>query len=116
KLPSAYQLNQVRPELWGPGNLQARRPFPQYAGVTGLLNNGNAIYHSLQAKLEHRWRDGLLVQAAYTWSKLINDIDASARANGAPYQDVYNLRADRGIGGYDTPQRLAVRYRYPAPV
>src|SRR5262249_29094789 len=49
KLPSAYQLNQVRPELWGPGNLQARRPFPQYAGVTGLLNNGNAIYHSLQA-------------------------------------------------------------------
>jgi hypothetical protein len=115
KLPSVYQLDQVRPENWGPGNLQARRPFPQYTSVQGLLNDGNAIYHSLQAKLEHRWKDGMLIQAAYTWSKLINDVDASARANGAPYQDVYNLRADRGIGGYDTPQRFVVSYVYQVP-
>ncbi|HXA49750.1 MAG TPA: hypothetical protein VNV86_05580 [Candidatus Acidoferrum sp.] len=67
--------------------------------MTGLLNDGNSIYHSLQAKLERRWKNGLLVQAAYTWSKLIDDIDGSSRANGAPSQDVYNLRADRGIGG-----------------
>src|SRR5262249_3419531 len=39
KLPSSYQLNQVRPENWGPGNLQSRRPYPQYATVTALLND-----------------------------------------------------------------------------
>jgi hypothetical protein len=115
KLPSAFNLDQVRPELWGPGNLQPRRPYPQYAAVTGLLNDGNSIYHSLQAKLERRWKNGLLVQAAYTWSKLIDDIDGPSRANGAPFQDVYNLRADRGIGGYDTPQRFVVSYVYQAP-
>src|SRR5215471_8960979 len=116
KLPSSFQLNQVRPENWGPGNLQSRRPYPQYVAVTALLNDGNSIYHSLQAKLEHRWSKGLLIQAAYTWSKLIDDIDASSRANGAQYQDVYNLRADRGIGGYDTPQRFVASYVYQVPL
>jgi hypothetical protein len=116
KLPSAYQINQVRPELWGPGNLQPRRPYPQYVAVGALLNDGNSIWHSLQAKLEHRWKNGLLLQAAYTWSKLINDIDAASRADAAPYQDVYNLRADRGIGGYDTPQRFVVSYVYQIPL
>jgi hypothetical protein len=116
KLPSAFALNQVRPENWGSGNLQPRRPYPQYVSVTALLNDGNSIYHSLQAKLEHRWSKGLLIQAAYTWSKLIDDIDASSRANGAPYQDVYNLRADRGVGGYDTPQRFVASYVYQVPL
>lgn len=116
KLPGYYQLNQVRPENWGPGNLQPRRPYPQYTGISALLNDGNSMYHSLQAKLEHRWNNGLLVQASYTWSKLIDDIDGPARANGAPYQDVYNLRADRGIGGYDTPHRFVASYVYQVPL
>ncbi|HEY1336192.1 MAG TPA: hypothetical protein VGF59_01715, partial [Bryobacteraceae bacterium] len=98
------------------GNLQPRRPYPQYVSVGALLNDGNAIWHSLQAKLEHRWRNGLLIQTAYTWSKLIDDIDGPSRANAAPYQDVYNLRADRGIGGYDTPHRFVASYVYQVPL
>jgi hypothetical protein len=116
KLPNAYPINQVRPENWGTGNLQARRPYPQYASVGALLNDGNSIWHSLQAKLEHRWRNGLLLQAGYTWSKLIDDIDPSARANGAPVQDVYNVRADRGVASYDTPQRFVASYVYQLPL
>jgi hypothetical protein len=116
KLPSSYQLNQVRPKNWGPGNLQPRRPYPQYVAVGALLNDGNSSYHSLQAKLEHRWNKGLLIQAAYTWSKLINDVDGPSRANGAPYQDVYNVRADRGVGGYDTPHRFVASYVYQIPL
>ena len=85
-------------------------------GSTALLNDGNSIYHSLQAKLEHRWKNGLLIQTAYTWSKLIDDIDGPSRANGAPYQDVYNLRADRGVGGYDTPHRFVASYVYQVPL
>lgn len=116
KLPSSFQLNQVRAENWGPGNLQPRRPYPQYVSVGALLNDGNSIYHSLQAKLEHRWKNGLVIQTAYTWSKLIDDIDGPSRANGAPYQDVYNLRADRGVGGYDTPHRFVASYVYQVPL
>src|SRR5262249_39454770 len=115
KLPISVPLNQLRPEQFGPGNRQNLRPFPQFLNVTALSNDGNSIYHSLQAKLERRWSNGLLVQAAYTFSKLIDDVDASARANGAPIQNVYDLRGERGVGGYDIPQRLVTNFVYRAP-
>ncbi|MEO8597388.1 MAG: TonB-dependent receptor, partial [Candidatus Solibacter sp.] len=51
----------------------------------------------------------------YTWSKLINDIDGPSRANGVAYQDVYNLSAERGVGGYDTPHRFVASYVYQVP-
>ena len=116
KLPSLYALNQLAPQNWGTGNRQSLRPFPQYSGVTGLLNDGNSIYHSLQAKLEHRWRNGLLVQFAYTFSKLINDVDGPSRANGATPQDYYNIAAERGVGGYDVPQRFVSSFVYQVPL
>ena len=116
KLPSSYNLNQLTSANWGPGNRQALLPYPQYAGVTALYNDGNSIYHSLQAKLEHRWKNGFLVQASYTFSKLINDVDGPSRANGAPPQDYYNLKLERGIGGYDVPHRMVISYVYQVPI
>ncbi|MCE5309410.1 MAG: TonB-dependent receptor [Acidobacteriales bacterium] len=116
KLPSGYNLNQLRASDWGPGNRQSLRPYPQYTGVTGLLNDGNSIYHSLQAKLEHRWMNGLLVQVAYTYSKLMNDVDGPARSNGAAAQDFYNLGLEWGVGGYDVPQRFVASYVYQVPL
>ncbi|MCX6621011.1 MAG: hypothetical protein NTY38_08000 [Acidobacteria bacterium] len=108
-------MNQLYSSNLGPGNRQSLRPYPQYTGVTGLLNDGNSIYHSLQAKLERRWKNGLLVQAAYTFSKLLNDVDGPSRANAASPQDDYNLRADRGVGGYDVPQRFVSSFVHQVP-
>ncbi len=116
KLPALYNLNQLQASDWGPGDRQMLRPFPQYSGVRGLYNDANSIYHSLQAKLEHRWKNGFLVQAAYTFSKLINDVDGPSRSNGAPPQDFYNLALERGVGGYDVPQRFAMSYVYQLPL
>ena len=115
KLPILVPLNQLRPEQWGPGNRQNLRPFPQYLNVTALVNDSNSTYHSLQSKLERRWKDGFLLQVAYTFSKLILDIDAFQRANGAGIQNVYDRRAERGVGGYDVPQRLSANFVYQAP-
>ena len=116
KLPVLLPLNQLRPEQWGPSANQRLRPFPQYLGVSWLTHDGNSIYHSLQAKIEHRWRNGLLVSAAYTFSKLINDVDAPARSNGAPIQNVYNLRGERSVGGYDVPHRFVAHYVWQVPL
>jgi hypothetical protein len=116
KLPVLIPLNPLRPDQFGPGNRQNLRPFPQYLNVGALVNDGNSIYHSLQAKLDHRWQNGLLLQVAYTFSKLINDVDAPARSNGAPIQNVYDLRGERGVGGYDVPQRLVGNFVYQAPL
>lgn len=116
KLPILVPWNQLRPDQFGAGaQQQAMRPFPQYLNVSALVNDGNSIYHSLQAKVEHRWKTGFLMQVAYTFSKLIDDVDAPSRSNGAPIQNIYNLRAERGVGGYDIPHRLAANFVFDAP-
>ncbi|MBV6429957.1 MAG: hypothetical protein IANPNBLG_00060 [Bryobacteraceae bacterium] len=116
KLPVVLPWNQLRPGQFGSGSQQqGKRPYPQYLNVSALSNDGNSTYHSLQAKVEHLWRNGLQVQGSYTFSKLINDVDAPARANAAPIQNYYDLRGERGVGGYDIPQRLVANFVYEAP-
>jgi hypothetical protein len=114
KLPIVIYADQLQPSQFSTGS-QALRPFPQYANVAYLTLDGNSIYHSLQAKLEHRCKNGLVVSAAYTFSKLIDDVDAPARANHVGVQNVYDIRAERGVGGYDIPQRFVVNYVYRLP-
>ncbi|MGH9664965.1 MAG: TonB-dependent receptor, partial [Bryobacteraceae bacterium] len=116
KLPVVLPQNQLLPAQFGPGNLQSLRPFPQYLNINGLLNEGNSTYHSLQAKLEHRWTSGFLLSVGYTFSKLIDDVDGPARTNSVGIQNGYNLKAERGIGGYDIPQRFVANYVYQIPI
>ncbi|MBI1789177.1 MAG: TonB-dependent receptor [Acidobacteria bacterium] len=116
KLPIGLFTNQLRPEQFSARPSILQRPFPQYLAVAALRNDGNSTYHSLQAKLEHRWKNGLHATMAYTFSKLINDVDAPARSNGAPVQNIYNLRAERGVAGYDVPQRLVSNVVWNVPI
>lgn len=115
KLPIEVNMDQIQPQLWGPGNLHLLRPFPQYSSVTGFLMDGNSIYNALEMKLEHAWANGFVVSAAYTYSKAIDDVDPPARVSGPFIQNAYNLSAERGIAGYDVPQRFVVNYVYNLP-
>jgi hypothetical protein len=99
---------------------QLLRPYPQYTGVTAS-NDGNrdTVYHSLQVKLEKRFRQGGTVLAAYTWSKNIGDIETTMSwleaGPLAGIQDNNNLRGDRGVSGFDVPHRLIISYVYDLP-
>ena len=55
---------------------QLLRPYPQYTGF-GMVapTNGNSIYHSLQVKVEKRFRTGGTFLLAYTNAKLISDTE-----------------------------------------
>ena len=56
---------------------QALRPFPQYRDVSSWWqNSGSSTYHSMQAKLEKRFSQGLAFMVAYTWSKSLTDSDS----------------------------------------
>jgi hypothetical protein len=118
KLPIVLQTDQLQPDEFSTGS-QALRPYPQYASVTYLTLDGNSNYQSLQAKLEHRWKDDFVISAAYTFSKLLDDVDevadSSSRAHRQGVQNVYDLRAEWGIGGYDIPQRFVANYVYSLP-
>jgi hypothetical protein len=99
---------------------QLLRPYPQYTGVTEAnLGNRDYIYHSLNVKLEKRFRQGGTVLAAYTWSKNIGDIETGMSwleaGQLANIQNNNNLQAERAVSGFDVPQRLIISYSYDLP-
>ena len=108
-------INQLRPAQFSIPQRQNLRPYPQYNGVSFLANDGNSLYNSLQLSLERRYRAGFQFLFAYTFSKVITDADGPARTNAVSIQDVYNLRNERGIAGYDVPHRVVASFLYDLP-
>jgi hypothetical protein len=69
-----------------PTMAQALLPFPQYCGVLQGLNEGHATssYHSLQAQVQRRQRNGLYLLGSFTYSKLMtNASDSTQTSNSA---------------------------------
>ncbi len=110
-------LNQVRPELMGPGDAQSRRPFPQFSNVSWINPAiGNSTYHAAFVKAEKRFSHGYSLLAHYTFSKFLDDV-ASGTDYGDPasYMDAYNRRLDKGRSGSDVPHRLVLSGLYEVP-
>ncbi len=113
KLPISVPANQLPANLWGPGNLQSLRPYPQYLNVTHLTDDGNSFYNALQSSLQRRWKDGVLA-FSYTWSKITDDVDGPA--SSSVIQNIYYLKAEHGIASYDVPHRFVANYVYRIPL
>lgn len=110
-------LNQVRPELMGAGDAQARRPFPEFSNVSWINPSiGDSSYHSGYIRLERRFQAGFSLLAHYTWSKFIDDV-AGADEYGDPgsYMDAYNRRLDKSLSGSDIPHRTVLTGLYQTP-
>jgi len=98
---------------------QLLRPYPQFTGVTHTWGSfAHSTYHSLQVKFRKRYRSGLQLLGAYTWSKLLDDYSSVAgflgQANPA-YMDNNDLRVDRSLSSLDIAHRLVVNYEYDLP-
>ncbi|HXK03242.1 MAG TPA: DUF2012 domain-containing protein [Verrucomicrobiae bacterium] len=91
-------------------------PFPQYTSLPDPGGyRGNSIYHSLQVKAEKRFSDGGSLLAAYTFSKVISDVETLTTwldsANGVSgIQNWNDFRSERALSSFDSRQRLTVSY------
>lgn len=109
--------------------MQLLKPFPQFAAPTtanafggSLLSYrppvGDSVYHAVTFKLDRRFSQGLSLSAHYTISKLI---DIGGVGNGAAFtdpsalRDIYNIRLERSVSGWDVPQRLVINYAWELP-
>jgi hypothetical protein len=100
---------------------QLLRPFPQFNGVTqASISNRDSIYHSMQLKVERRFRRGGSILGAYTWAKLISNTDTLTgwlEASGpAGVQNNYRLGLERSLASFDVPHRLVVSYVLDLPI
>jgi len=63
---TSYQnFNQPDP---GPGTIQPRRPYPQFARIRMQNYGANTSYNALQARFERRLRAGVSASVAYSYS------------------------------------------------
>ena len=102
----------------GPGDRQARRPYPQYGGINFVDAIGTSNYHALQARWERRFTAGVLIRANYTWSKAIvlgEDSLFGAGSGNAGVQDQRCLKCERSPALYDVPHRFALSYVWMTP-
>lgn len=100
------------------------RPYPQYSGVTDTSADfGDSTYNSLQVTAQKRLRAGASLNLAYTWAKLMSNMDTLtgwlepevADGNGA-VQDSNNLAGERSLSSDDATERLVFSYVYDLPV
>jgi len=78
---------------------QLLRPFPQFTGVSGELNDGSSTFQSAQFRAEKRFSRGYTLLTSYTYSKFMRRLD---RLNVTDPQYDYRLDND------DVKNRLVV--------
>lgn len=88
------------------------RPYLGYGAISGIENEFNSNYHSLQAQFQKRWGASSLFVFNYTWSHNLTN-NPSDRSN-AP-QNVYNIAAEYGPSSLDRRQNLTASYVYDLP-
>jgi hypothetical protein len=97
-------------------NLDTEPLYQQWgrtAATTFLEPLGTGQYNSLQASLQRRFAQGLMMNVNYTWGKAINLVDASS---GTPYiQSQYYLNMNRAPTGYDLTHNLAITNIWDLP-
>jgi hypothetical protein len=111
-----------------PGNVMGRVSYLGYStgGMSTTSTRGDSLYNSLQASLRHQFAHGFLLQASYTWSKSITNINApvagggiSAPGNvlsgGASSNDPLDFGQQYGLAAFNRPQRLVIAYSYELP-
>jgi outer membrane receptor protein involved in Fe transport len=107
-LPNSIDKNQPTP---GTGNAQARRPVPQYAAITYLYSGSTSIYHSLQTRVERRFRQGASFLVSYTLAKATDD--PALYGGSAP--DARHPEVARGPANTDSRHRFSGSFMYELP-
>src|SRR5580704_7943864 len=98
-------------------NANARAPYLGLApsAFESFAPNSDSHYNSLQATVSHRFAQGLYFQAAYTYSKSIDDVSTATVAFDTRFNDQTNARDSRGLSDFNRVQRFVLSSVYQLP-
>jgi hypothetical protein len=95
------------------GTRSSRRKYPQFGNGDDFTNIGTSHYDALQVSLEKRLSNGLTFLSAYTYSKLLNDMNFDDEMT---VQNPLNLALDYGLGSQSVKHRSVTSFSYALPV
>ena len=102
-------------------NVTARLPIQGVSQGSLLTSSGFiANYNALQASITRRMQRGVQLQASYTWSKNLDEVNGEAGTDvfelQLPTNNQTNLRqSSYGPAGDDRDQRVVVNFTWSAP-
>ena len=99
-IPVQQNIN-LKPEsaLLGDGRpiYATQRLDGDFNNIMSLGSGGNSNYNALGVNVSKRWRNGLHLNASYTWSHALDNAPEAGIAGGSEQpQDTYNRRAEYG--------------------
>jgi hypothetical protein len=98
--------------------INGARVHPDRGSILARTNGGDSIYHSLQARIERGFRNGLLFRFAYTFSKAIDTVNSevfvTSGGSTRPTQQ-FDRRADRSVATFNVPHRAVLSFLYDIP-
>jgi hypothetical protein len=115
---STYDINQVPESSFALGaflppsangatpSINALRPAANFGAINYFSRDGHASYNALQVMFRSKLRNFSTIQAAYTWSHTIANIEEDAANGGASqgsFTNIQNINLDRGNATINRP-------------
>jgi hypothetical protein len=102
-----------------PGSILTAEQRTAIGNATGFTYDtpiGNSIYHSLQTRLNRRFRRNLSGTLLYTFAKSIDNSSTLGGAGNTVAQNFYDLAAERGLSSFDHRHTFSATYIVQSPV
>jgi hypothetical protein len=118
KSSKLFMSRNINPALPRPGatvgNIQARRPYSQYAVLEEEATIGYSQYHSLQLSMNKRLTHGFTLLSSYTFAKDVGLVAAQTEGSQGPRHPFdYNL--DKGRMNTDIRHRVVNSFVWRSP-
>jgi hypothetical protein len=122
-LTSGYDQNRIPQSNWLVGAFtsgaqqNALRPAGNFGTISTFSRQGHSSYNALQVLFRSRWGN-LNLQASYTWSHSIADVDltfSSPNAVDGAFTDPSNTRIDKGNSTINRPNIFVANEVYYLP-
>ena len=94
---------------------QSVKPYKQFSYIYQAANEGSSSYNAFVAKVQRQFSGGLGFVANYTWSKVLTNTEQGGVPAGVNQRGVCRS-CDRGMAGYNTPQRLVASGVWALPI
>lgn len=88
------------------------RRFPGYGTIQMKTFGGSANYHSLQVTAQRRYRQGLTLGMAYTWSKALG---TASNVEGEFINPICSRCFDYRLLSFDRQHTMVINYLYDLP-